>query len=105
MSINLNKLFSFPWLFNPTISFSVNKTNILFSINTNHYNSSDLIIKNHISSSLKLFEINRNKRYKKFIGFQYTGIQFNNSYYIRSNIQNKCQQLHKITNVIELSKT
>ena len=61
---------------------SINRTNIALSFNSNHYNSSDLIIKNHISSSLELLEIESDKRYRKFIGIKYTGIQFNNSYSI-----------------------
>ena len=61
---------------------SINRTNIALSFNSNHYNSSDLIIKNHISSSLELLEIESDKRYRKFIGIKYTGIQFNNLYSI-----------------------
>ena len=61
---------------------SINKTNIILSVNSNHYNSSDLIVKNHINSSLKLLEIEGEKRYRKFIGIKYTGIQFNNLYSI-----------------------
>ena len=61
---------------------SINKTNIILSVNSNHYNSSDLIVKNHINSSLKLLEIEGEKRYRKFIGIKYTGIQFNNIYSI-----------------------
>ena len=68
---------------------SLDKTKFLLSLTSNHYNTSALLIKHHINLSLKFFEIENHKRYKKFFGITYNGIQFNDaSYRINLNEMN-----------------
>ena len=45
---------------------SLDKTKMLLLLNNNYYNTSSLIIKNHINASLNIFEVESQKRYKKF---------------------------------------
>lgn len=65
--------------------FSLNKTNISLSLISNHYNSNDLIVKNHIESLMTISELQSTRRYRKFFEVKYIGLQFNQLDNINSN--------------------